>query len=1027
MNPKIITSLLLLTLSSMFFAGCGGNVDVDSLVQSAETQVEDGKLAEAEILLRNALREDPKNARALALIGKVYKLQGRLRDSYQALTAVKQLNPSDASSLEDLAGIELVAGLRDKALENARKALELDPSLEQAPILLAELADTRESADQTKEWLESLTPTASIHAAIGSLDLRTGKIAEASQNFERAIELDPNSAIGHAGRFQILGSQNKREEAMEAFAMAAEVAGARSGIRIRYIQYLQQSQGDEAAKAALDETLAEASDYLPAISLAAELAAKMQQTEESKKLVERALRLDPIDPTALRIKGTLLVLDEKIDEAIVQLERVLEIYPEDVKTNYQVALAYLAKRDLLKAKARLTKVVYGSPAHLEASALLSTIQVQEEDYAGAIITLERFLKANPNSLQGYLLLAEVYNRKGDNAAAVAIYNQLESNQPENPQLDYLSGVSYLQGQNPEGARSAFESALSNDPLHLQSVEQLTILDIGENKFDTALDRINRTIEATPNTSILYTIRAQIHQSLGDAPAAIESFEKSIELDPDNRTARTLYARLLRSQGDIEGALAQSQSILESNPNDIGAMTSIASIYEAEEKLEEAAELYEKMLTIDSSYIPALNNLAYLYSTKFDKPERAFELAQEARELAPNNPYLSDTLGWIVFKRGDYTWALSLLSESYSKLNGNPEVAYHFGSAHYFAGNEAKAAELLEVAAKSEQAFTGKEDAQLKSNILSTDVSSPSSSQIDLLADASGTGDPTAWVMRARISEAESEVAEAIGYYQKALDNSPTHFAALTGKALALGISGAISEASKLAEQAVDIQPNNPTAIYVQGEIAFLAGDYLGAVGRLAEAVRLDPQNSSAQKSLAFSNFAIGELERSRTAAATYQSQTDNEDLAPWLQTLQALLNPGIELGQQVSIPEDLKDLYEGTQALREDDLEEAKARFVSVLDTYPNQRQAKLGLGEILAEDPSNTAEIERIAGEVRKIDRNNSAARALQAIATFQKGQAEQAQQILETLSSAETQALSPRIQAKIEMIKSSEDDTNG
>ncbi len=838
MNPKTLVTLVLFTVCSIALTGCGGSSDVASLIEKAESHVDAGEFAAAEIVLKNALREDQKNPQALALVGEIYTKQGRLRDAFQVLTAVKQLNPNDAASLASLASIELAAGMREEALTDARKALELDPSHNEAPILIAELASDAAGAKQTKEWLDSLAPTASIHAAIGSLELKTQNTEAASKRFEQAIEADPNSAMGFAGRFQILLSQKKQEEAMIAFAKAAEVADARSGIRLRYIQYLQQSQGDEAAKAAYDEVLAVAPDYLPALSQAAELAAKMSDPETSKKLVESALKLDPIDPTAMRVKGTLLVLEEKVDEAITQLEKTLELYPEDVKANYQIALAYLAKRDLGKAQSRLARVVQRVPNHLEANALLSTIQVQEEDFSGAIITLEKFLKASPDSLQGYLLLAEVYNRKGDNEAAVAIYNQLEDAQPENPQLDYLSGVAHLQGQNRSGARTAFESALADNPLHLQSVEQLTALDMGENNFDAALARINQTIEASPDTSVLYTIRAQILQSKGDTAGAIESFEKSIELDANNRTARTLYSRLLRSLGDTDEAFAQSQAILESNPEDIGAMTTIASIHEAGNRFGDAVEAYEKMLTINDSYLPALNNLAYLYSTKFDKPERAFELAQKAREQSPTSPYTADTLGWIVYKRADYPWALSLLQDSYNKLKGNAEVAYHLGSAHYQLGHRESAIRILEESIADDSVYDGKETATDLISILKTDTDSSTASSINLLEDhiSNNQNDAQAIATLATLHLRNGESSKAEKEFNTSIELSPENVFAKLGLAEILSedpsnasrVYTMASEAKKFKSEENRAQALQGLSLSQQGK-ADLARTQLGAV------------------------------------------------------------------------------------------------------------------------------------------------------------------------------------------------------
>jgi Flp pilus assembly protein TadD len=49
---------------------------------------------------------------------------------------------------------------------------------------------------------------------------------------------------------------------------------------------------------------------------------------------------------------------------------------------------------------------------------------------------------------------------------------------------------------------------------------------------------------------------------------------------------------------------------------------------------------------------------------------------------PDDPEVSDTLGWILYKRGDYEGALRLLTESGTKRPDDPEVKFHLGMAQY---------------------------------------------------------------------------------------------------------------------------------------------------------------------------------------------------------------------------------------------------------------------------------------------------------------------------------------------------------
>ena len=83
----------------------------------------------------------------------------------------------------------------------------------------------------------------------------------------------------------------------------------------------------------------------------------------------------------------------------------------------------------------------------------------------------------------------------------------------------------------------------------------------------------------------------------------------------------------------------------------------------------------------------------------------------AKEVLPDSARISDTLGWILYKRGVYQRALSLLQESASKLPDSPEVQYHLGMTHFKLGNREAAKQALAKALKSNSQFPGVEEAR----------------------------------------------------------------------------------------------------------------------------------------------------------------------------------------------------------------------------------------------------------------------------------------------------------------------------
>ena len=113
---------------------------------------------------------------------------------------------------------------------------------------------------------------------------------------------------------------------------------------------------------------------------------------------------------------------------------------------------------------------------------------------------------------------------------------------------------------------------------------------------------------------------------------------------------------------------------------------------------------------------AANNLAGLYSEHGGDLDRALQLAQTAKEAVPEDPLISDTLGWILYKRGVYQRALSLLQQSATKLPDSGEIQYHLGMVAYKVGDADLARKALTRAAMSPATFRGKEEAR---NVLGT--------------------------------------------------------------------------------------------------------------------------------------------------------------------------------------------------------------------------------------------------------------------------------------------------------------------
>jgi Flp pilus assembly protein TadD len=117
--------------------------------------------------------------------------------------------------------------------------------------------------------------------------------------------------------------------------------------------------------------------------------------------------------------------------------------------------------------------------------------------------------------------------------------------------------------------------------------------------------------------------------------------------------------------DIDGAIATYRSVLDSNPRLDVAANNLAALV-ADFKYKNTAEL-----------------------------DSALQLAQ--RFQSSENPYFLDTLGWLHYRKGDYSLAVVFLRKAQDAKPDHPQLNLHLGLAYYKSGNPAEARRYLEKA------------------------------------------------------------------------------------------------------------------------------------------------------------------------------------------------------------------------------------------------------------------------------------------------------------------------------------------
>jgi tetratricopeptide (TPR) repeat protein len=129
---------------------------------------------------------------------------------------------------------------------------------------------------------------------------------------------------------------------------------------------------------------------------------------------------------------------------------------------------------------------------------------------------------------------------------------------------------------------------------------------------------------------------------------------------------------------------------------------IGNLYLEKDDLQTARQYFQKALDIDPNFAVANANMAWVDAQEGKDLDVALGMAQKAKSQAPELPSITDTLAWVMYKKGNYSGAIPLLLECVQKAPNSAEYHYHLGVVLVAAGQKDKGKSQLEAALQMKQ-------------------------------------------------------------------------------------------------------------------------------------------------------------------------------------------------------------------------------------------------------------------------------------------------------------------------------------
>jgi tetratricopeptide (TPR) repeat protein len=375
------------------------NPDVTESFNAARSNLESGRLREAEIACRTILASNPEHAGAVHMLGLIALQTGHLAPAEELLARSIHFDPSNWQCLNHLALARLSLGKIDHAIADLQKVIELAPQFPDA------------------------------HNSLGAALKRRGRIDEAMTCYRQALSLRPGFPEAANNLGVALAERRNWSDAIDSYR----------------------------------EALSSRPTYVEALSNLGDALRATGKTNEAAEALSQAVILRPDSPELLYNLGIALHADGRPAEAVTPYRKALSLRPDfaDALTNLGNALQDLNEFD--EAIAVYRRAISQRPTEPESHNNLGKALKETGDLPAAIDEYRAAISLRPAYADAHTNLANALVEQGRLDDAIASFRRaLDCRSDDAVILSKLGYTLGQQGHHDE-AKAALDKAMTVDP------------------------------------------------------------------------------------------------------------------------------------------------------------------------------------------------------------------------------------------------------------------------------------------------------------------------------------------------------------------------------------------------------------------------------------------------------------------------------------------------------------------------------------------------------------------------------------
>ncbi len=654
----------------------------------------------------------PRDPRVSYLQALVAVRQGKMAEARDPVAQVLKVAPDYVPALVIAAQVEMAIGSHARAEAHLRKVVERNPTLLLPRLMLTQVLLRRGETSRAAELLQPALKAApndyGVLMLAGEAALANNQIPDATRYFEAAAKVDKNSVAAKTQLAQTWLAAGDTERAVAALRDASAMDPLQYQPDLVLIAaHLRQKEPDK-AMAAWQALEKKQPNNPQTYNLHGAILLAKEDVKSARASFERALSIQPTFVAAIHNLAQLDLRDKQPEAARKRYEALLVKDPNNV----QGLLALASLKDAARAPAAdviaiLRKAVAGNPTSEQARMTLVAALLKSGDKKAGLTAAQEAAAALPESVLLADLLGQTQLLAGERAQALATFNKLAALAPKSPTPLLRVAAAHAAAKDLPATVQALRRALAIAPDMFEAQRAIASTLLAAGKPDQALVEVRNIQRHRPKDAIGWIMEGDLHSHLQKWNEAEKAYRSALTKSQASLVITRLHATLV-SNGKPAEADGLAAKWSKEHPDDMLVPLYMAQQDMSANRYAAAVERYKALLVRQPGNAVILNNLAWAAGEI--KDPKALEYAEAAFKLAPENPAILDTLGWILVSGKEDARGIDLLRKAVDLAPQAGNIRLHLAKALLKTGDKGGARKELETLVKNVEAVPSKDEA-----------------------------------------------------------------------------------------------------------------------------------------------------------------------------------------------------------------------------------------------------------------------------------------------------------------------------